>query len=125
MSPGYARLMMMTDGSGRNWSFLASKENYDRVRELHQKNLIVPLVGDFAGPTALRMAGKYLRDHGAIVNAFYVSNVENYIQSVWTGWARNVASLPVDASSVFIRWSPGSAPWLDSITDFVRTQNIR
>ena len=125
MSPGYARLMMMTDGAGRNWSFLASRENYDRVRAMHEKNLIVPLVGDFAGPKALRMAGQYLRDHGAVVNVFYLSNVENYIQAVWAAYARNVASLPVDASSVFINWSPGSTPWLASIASFVKAQNVR
>ena len=124
-SPGYAGLMMMTDGAGRNWSFLASKENYDRVRALHQNNLIVPLVGDFAGPRAIRMAGQYLRDHGAVVNVFYISNVEDYIQGVWPSYARNLASLPVDASSVFIRWSPGSSTWLASIADFIRAENVR
>jgi hypothetical protein len=123
LSPGYARLMMMTDRSGRNWSFLASRENYDRVRAMHQKNLIVPLVGDFAGPKALRLAGQYLRDHGAVVNAFYLSNVEDYIRAVWGGYIRNIASLPVDASSVFINWTPGSSPWLTPIADFVRREN--
>lgn len=125
MSPGYARLMTMTDGFGRNWSFLASKENYDRVRAMHQKNLIVPLVGDFAGPKALRMAGQYLRDHGAVVNVFYLSNVEDYIRPAWAAYARNIASLPTGASSLFIHWAPGSSPWLASIADFVRTQNTR
>lgn len=126
-SPGYMRLMTATDASGRNWSFLASRDNYDRVRAMHQKNLIVPLVGDFAGPKALRMAGQYLRDHGAVVNVFYASNVEDYLQHVWSAFARNVASLPLDQSSTFIRislraWS--FQPWLESITEFVR-QNVR
>ena len=53
----------MTDGAGKNWSYLASTENYDRIRAMHQKNLVVPLVGDFAGPKAIRMAGQYVRDH--------------------------------------------------------------
>jgi hypothetical protein len=94
---------------------------------MHEKNLIIPLVGDFAGPKALRMAGQYLRDHGAIVNVFYVSNVENFLRQTWTGWTQNVASLPVDESSVFIRWSlgSGSPSWLASIPDFVRTGNIQ
>jgi hypothetical protein len=124
-SPGYAGLMTLTDGAGRNWSFLASKENYDRVRAMHQNNLIVPLVGDFAGPKAIRMTGQYLRDHGAVVNVFYISNVEDYIQSVWSSYTRNIAALPLDASSMFIRWSPGSSTTLDSISGFLRRQNIR
>src|SRR5262249_53347868 len=104
MSPGYAALMTMTDRAGKNWSYLATKENYDRVRIMHQKNLIIPLVGDFAGAKALRSAGEYLRNHGAVVNVFYISNVEDYIGNVWQAYVSNIASLPVDDSSLFMRW---------------------
>jgi hypothetical protein len=121
-SPGYAALMLTTDSAGKNWSYLAEKANYDRVRALQQKNLIVPLVGDFAGPKAIRMTGQYLKDHGAIANVFYISNVEDYIQSAWPAYARNIASLPIDSSSVFIRWAPGTVPTLVSISDFNRGQ---
>jgi hypothetical protein len=95
---------------------------------MHQKNLIVPIVGDFGGPKSLRMAGQYLRDHGAVVNVFYLSNVEDYIQSVWAGYARNIASLPVNPSSLFIRTSlqaNGFRPWLAPITDLARPRDIR
>ncbi len=123
--PNYSTLMMRTDTDGRNWSFLASRDNYDRIRAMHEKNLIVPLVGDFAGPKTLRMVGQYLRDHGASINVFYVSNVEDYLSRLWAGWTGNVATLPIDPSSQFIRWSlysgPASPNWLDSISDFVRT----
>jgi hypothetical protein len=121
-SPGYAGLMTLTDYTGRNWSFLVSKENYDRVRAMHQKNLIVPLVGDFAGPKAIRVVGKYLRDHGATVNVFYISNVEDYIQHVWPQYVANIASLPLDSSSRFIRWSTNSQTTLASMDNFVRAQ---
>ena len=119
-SPGYAGLMTMTDLNGKNWSFLATKENYDRVRVMHQKNMIVPVVGDFAGPKALRAVGQYLKDHGAVVGVFYISNVEDYIQNVWASYSGNIASLPVDDSSTFIRWSPGSSTTLQAMTTFVR-----
>jgi hypothetical protein len=118
MSPGYATLMTMTDGTGKNWSYLATRENYDRVRAMHQKNLIVPLVGDFAGPKAIRQVGQYLKDHGATVNVFYISNVEDYIRA-WPAYAGNVASLPIDSSSTFIRWSPSFSTSLASMADFV------
>jgi hypothetical protein len=121
-SPGYTRIMTTTDTAGRNWSYLASNENYERVRAMQQKNLIVPLVGDFTGPKTLRATGQYLRDHGAIVNVFYLSNVEDYIAQTWAGYARNIASLPIDSSSLFIRWSIGGGPpWLARISDFVRS----
>jgi hypothetical protein len=124
-SPGYAGLMMMTDGAGKNWSFLASKDNYDRVRAMHQKNLIVPLVGDFAGPKALRMVGQYLKDHGTVVSVFYISNVEDYIGAVWQEYVGNLASLPLDAASTFIRWSPGSSTTLAPMSTFVQSQKRR
>ena len=46
---------------------------------MHAKNLIVPVVGNFAGPQALRAVGSFLRDRGATVTAFYLSNVEGYL----------------------------------------------
>jgi len=122
LSPGYAYLMTLTDGRGKNWSFLASKENYDRVRMMEQQNLIVPLVGDFAGPKAIRAVGQYLKDHGATVNVFYISNVEDYIQAR-SKYVGNIASLPTDASSVLLRWYIGGATELDSIATFVRRQS--
>jgi hypothetical protein len=90
---------------------------------------------EFRGSKAVRMAGQYLRDHGAVVNVFYISNVEDYIhpqalqrasQSVWDAYAANIASLPADSSSLFVRWTSlfrGTlpSPWLASIADFVRT----
>jgi hypothetical protein len=119
-SPGYAGLMMTSDSNGKNWSFLATKDNYDRVRAMHQKNLIVPIVGDFAGPKALRAVGQYLKDHSAVVSVFYISNVEDYIQSVWANYTGNIASLPIDAGSTFIRWSPSSSTTLAAMSSFVR-----
>ncbi len=121
-SPGYSGLMQLTDGYGKNWSFLATKENYNRVRALHQKNLIVPIVGDFAGAKALHAVGQYLKDHGALVSVFYISNVEDYIGGVWRNYTANISFLPLDASSTFIRWSPGSGTTLASMSQFVRAR---
>jgi len=72
---------------------------------MEQNNLIVPIVGDFAGPKAIRAVGAYVREHGATVSAFYVSNVEQYLQrnGVWQTFCANVASLPLAATSIFIR----------------------
>jgi len=120
LSPGYMTLMTLTDRAGKNWSFLASAENYDRIRSMQQKNLIVPLVGDFAGTKAIKMTADYLKEHGATVNVFYISNVEDYIGSTWPRYAANIAALPADASSVLVRWFIGGSQSVDSIADFVR-----
>jgi hypothetical protein len=106
----YRQLMRVTDGRGQNRNFLAAESNYRFVREMQQKNLIVPVVGDFAGPKALRSVARYLQEHTAQVTAFYVSNVEEYIQfpqQTWTAYCRNIAELPINPSSTFIRFGRG------------------
>jgi hypothetical protein len=117
-------LMMETDGQNRNRNFLASDANYQYVRQMQQKNLIVPVVGDFAGPKAMRAVAGYVRDHGAEVTAFYVSNVEEYIaspRSVWSSYCRNIASIPVNASSTFIRFGRGGrGSFLGSMMSFMK-----
>src|SRR5215469_18613810 len=100
----YSRLMSTTDITGRNSSFLANEENYLYVCEMQRKNLIVPLVGDFAGPAVIRNVGRYLTEHKATVGAFYISNVETYLSDPQKQiFYENVATLPVDSSSMFIR----------------------
>jgi hypothetical protein len=102
----YATLMSAIDPATRaERTYLATDENFNIVKALQSKNLIVPVVGDFAGPKALRAVGTYLRDRGATVAAFYVSNVEQYLQrnGVWPAFCANVAALPLDELSTFIR----------------------
>jgi len=105
-SPTYEQLMTATDKAGHNWSYLASEANYRLMRDMEMKNLIVPLVGDFAGPKAIRAVAEYLADHDAKVTAFYLSNVEQYLfqdPGQWRRFYRNVSTLPLDSSSTFIR----------------------
>ena len=104
--PTIGELMAETDGDGVARSFLASEANYRVLRDLHRRNLIVPVVGDFAGDKALRAVGKYVRDGNATISAFYTSNVEQYLFQQGDDWRRffdNVATLPVDERSTFIR----------------------
>ncbi len=106
----YADLMAETDEAGVNHGFLADEKNYRTVRELEEKNLIIPVVGDFAGPKALRAIGTYLKEHSAVVVAFYLSNVEQYLGVGWNTFCANVARMPLDSKSTFIRSSRGGAP---------------
>lgn len=102
----YAAIQASRDrDSGQERTYLATNEAYAQIREMQRKNLIVPIVGDFAGPKALRAVGSYLRDRGAVLSAFYVSNVEDYLRrnGVWPVFCANVANMPLDVSSVFIR----------------------
>ena len=75
---------------------------------MEERNLIVPLTGNFAGDKALRSVGTWTRDHGATITTFYVSNVEQYLfrqDDEAERFYRNVATLPIDSTSTFIRSS--------------------
>jgi hypothetical protein len=101
----YSDLMTATDAQGVFRSYLASEENFAVMKTLETKNLLIPVVGNFAGPKAIRAVGKYLREKEETVSAFYLSNVEQYLQQdgIWDDFCRNVATLPLDNSSTFIR----------------------
>jgi hypothetical protein len=119
----YRVLMSYTDSQGRNRNFLADENNFHFVRELQRKNLIVPVVGDFAGGKAIRTVAAYLKSHKAEVAAFYVSNVEEYIRSprsLWRAYCGNLATLPVGAASTFIRFGRGGqGSFLGSMLRFI------
>ena len=104
--PTYGELMVESDAEEQQRSYLATEANYRVLRELQRNNLIVPLVGDFAGDKAIRSVGRWVRERDATVTAFYLSNVEQYLFQQNDNWRRffdNVATLPVDSSSTFIR----------------------
>ena len=93
------------DGKSLPQSFLSTEEHFRTVKALHDKNLIVPVSGDFGGPKALRAIGAYVGGQGGVVSAFYLSNVEQYLfqDGKERAFYENVATLPASATSVFIR----------------------
>ena len=128
----YSVLMVLEDENGVNRSYLASEDSFRFMKEMQQKNLLIPIVGNFGGPKAIRAVGQYLKDHGAIVGTFYLSNVEQYLfrppqggPAIHGEFYGNVGTLPLDASSTFVRsGNPqnagrggGLTPMMSSIMD--------
>ncbi len=103
--PTYAVLHTATDLSGAERGYLSSEARYGRVKFLQDRNLIVPVVGNFSGPLALESIGAWIRERGGVVTAFYTSNVEQYLfqDGTWDRFRRNVGLMPLDATSTFIR----------------------
>ena len=93
------------DGTGQPRSFLATEDDFRYVKQLQERNLVVPVSGDFGGPKAIRAIGGYLKKQGGTVSAFYVSNVEQYLfqDRKQRAFYDNVATLPLNNASVFIR----------------------
>jgi hypothetical protein len=104
-SPSYWDLMAATDATGLEHGYLATESGFAWLKDLQSRNLVVPVVGDFGGPKAIRAVGQYLKARGGTVGAFYLSNVEQYLyqDGKWDAFCRNVATLPLDQSSTFIR----------------------
>lgn len=137
--PTYEDMVIQTDWEGTARSYLASEQNFRFIKRLEERNLIVPVMGNFAGPKALRAVGRYIRERNATVSAFYVSNVEQYLfqDGIFDDFAKNVATLPVDDRSTFIRsvstrfgyngpmtWTDGRASALYPIREFVRDYDL-
>ena len=103
--PTYRELLLETDLTGRQASYLASEGAFQLVKSLQERNLIVPVVGDLAGDHALVSIGEVIAERGEQVSAFYTSNVEFYLMrgGGFDRFMNNVAQLPIDAGSVIIR----------------------
>jgi len=103
--PSLKELVLQTDLNGKIGNFLAGAEDYNFVRDMQKKNLIIPVVGDFGGTKALAAIGDYLRKNGLMVTSFYTSNVEQYLfdSAVFEGFAKNIKKLPINDKSLFIR----------------------
>ena len=103
--PTYAELMLATDKGGFRHSYLSTEDAFAYMKQFQADNLLVPLMGDFAGPKALASVGRYLTSGGATVSAFYLSNVEEYLRQDGRlqAFCANASTLPADEASVFIR----------------------
>ncbi len=106
--PNLRELLGMRDLKGKQGSFLASTEHYDFVRDMHRRNLIIPVVGDFSGNKALASVGAYLRQRKLVVSVFYVSNVEIVLLDwgsfeQFSDFVKNVKKLPTNEQSLLLR----------------------
>jgi hypothetical protein len=108
--PTYMDLMVATDEEGVARGYLSSEDRFNVLKELHSRNLFLPVVGNFGGPHAIRKIGAYLKEKETTVSAFYLSNVEQYLRQdgLWNAFCANVATLPLDDTSLFIRSVRGS-----------------
>jgi hypothetical protein len=106
----YRFLMTAKDIGGHPRSYLVSEEEFTFVKHLQDANAIVPVVGDFAGSTAIRGAGESIRRRGHTVSAFYGSNVEVYLNREQSAaFCGNLAALPYDSRTWLIE-SKGMRP---------------
>ena len=103
--PTFRDLLLEKDLTGKQSNYLASEDGFQFLKELEASNLVVPVVGDFAGDRALRAIGRDITERGLKVSAFYTSNVEFYLmrEGIFDRWVENLKRLPIEPKSVIIR----------------------
>ena len=103
--PTYRDLLLERDLTGRQTNYMTTEDDFQFIKRLQERNLIVPVVGDLAGDHALAAIARYVEDRGERISAFYVSNIEFYLvrQEAFDRFAETVARLPIDNRSVIIR----------------------
>jgi hypothetical protein len=104
-NPTYRDLLRDTDESGRQAGFLASEEAFQFVKGLESRDLVIPVVGNLAGPSAVAAIGRAVTARQERVSAFYVSNVEFYLfgDGSFPRFAANLGRLPHMPNAVLIR----------------------
>jgi hypothetical protein len=106
--PGYPtlrELILERDLEGNLASYLASESDWVFLKSLQERDLVIPVVGDLAGPHALRAIGREAMAQRLAVSVLYVSNVEQYIwrDGTFDRFAASAAALPRLPRSVLIR----------------------
>ncbi len=103
--PTFRDLLLEKDATGQPGSFLYREEDFRWVKALEARNLVVPVVGDLAGPHAVRAIADWLKRQGVGVSGYYTSNVENYVwrDGKYAAFVANVRALPWSADGVIVR----------------------
>ncbi|HTK50895.1 MAG TPA: hypothetical protein VL308_03340 [Gemmatimonadaceae bacterium] len=103
--PNLRKLLLEKDLTGKQANYLASEDDFQYVKSLEARNLVIPVVGNLAGPHALREIGRVMTERGEKLSVLYVSNVEFYLmrEGTFDAFAASVRTLPYNAHSVIIR----------------------
>jgi hypothetical protein len=127
--PTYRELLLGRDEQGTRANYLASEDAFQFLKDLEQRDLVIPVVGDLSGPRALTAIGQRLRQRGQKLSAIYASNVEFYLfgDARFDRFVTNLGSIPradhaVIIRSVFGRFAMGgggSSSHLQSVGDLV------
>jgi hypothetical protein len=130
--PSFGQLMLETDLDGNYGHYLSREEDFRFLKKLHEKNRIIPVVGNFSGAKALKAIAGDLRRENLLVGLFYTSNVEFYLfrYRSYRRFLSNVRTLPVDENSLLIRsyfnnWYGTWRTHPDAVRDYFSTSLIQ
>jgi len=112
--PTYRDMLLDTDAEGHEGNYLASEEAFQFVKGMQARDLIVPVVGDLSGPSALVAIGRLLNERGERLSTFYSSNVEFYLfrDGSFPRFVHNLGKIPHTREAVVIRSIFRAYSWL-------------
>lgn len=128
--PTLRMLLLEKDLSGKQATYLASEDDFQFLKSLEGRNLVIPVVGNLAGNHALKEIGKVMAERGDKLSTLYVSNVEFYLmrESTFDSFAATVRALPHDSKSVIVRSYFGGGfygPHPQSVPGYFSTQLLQ
>ena len=125
--PTLRQLIVEHDASGRQRGYLATESDFQFIKSMHRRNLIVPVTGDLSGARTLPGIGRYLAEHSERVSVLYASNVEDYLirDGRFAAYVAGVRALPRDTNAVIIRSLFGGYGHPESLPEYYATQLLQ
>jgi hypothetical protein len=103
--PTLRDLLLERDPAGQPRNFLVTEDGFRFLKDLQGRDLVIPVVGNLSGPTALAAIAKFLTLRNERLSAFYASNVEFYLfrDGSFGQFVGNLERLPRAGHAVIIR----------------------
>jgi hypothetical protein len=103
--PTYRDLLLERDLAGQQQNYFNSEDDFQFLKKMENQDLIIPVTGDLSGTQSLKAIGQYITEMKERVSAFYVSNIEFYLQRQGTfdKFVENLKALPIDDRTLIIR----------------------
>jgi hypothetical protein len=103
--PSYRELLLQKAPDGTAANYLAGEEAFRIVKTLQAQDLVIPVVGNLGGSSALPAIGRLMSRRGDRLSAFYASNVEFYLfgDGTFRDFAANLRRVPHTNRSLIIR----------------------
>ncbi len=125
--PTLRQLILEHDLDGKLASYLASESDFQYVKSMERRNMVVPVVGDLGGTHALDAIGALMVKRGDKLSAMYPSNAEDYVirDGNFRAYAKSVLALPRDSRSVMIRSYFGGGNHPEAVPGYYSTQLLQ
>jgi hypothetical protein len=103
--PTYRELLLGRDPNGAMGNYLAAEDTFQYVKTLQSRDLVIPVVGNLSGPSALASIGAAVAQRRETLSVFYASNVEFYLfgEGTFREFITNLRRLPHNNQSLIVR----------------------